>query len=284
MDRVRRNLLGGAMVAGAVLGVGKEAAAQNSVVSKPVEMPPPAAPNLTPQNNPDAEAIQAAISNYRDPKALKVVPVGQDWANLHRYHQANDDAKASPASARRVVMMGDSITDSWPGLSNGFFPQNGLVGRGISGQTTAQMVVRFWAEVIDLKPQVVHIMAGTNDIAENLDPYDFDQTTRNLMAMTALAKANGIRVVMGSVPPATSFGWRPERGNPSEHIVTLNDCIQMHCRKNGFVYADYWPVLANADGGLKPELGLDSVHPNAAGYALMGSVALGAIAAVQKKG
>ncbi len=271
------------MVAGAVLGVTKQASAQTGVVTKPAEMPPPTAPVLTPQNNADAEAIQTAISNYRDPKALKVVPVGQDWANLRRYHQANDDAKASPAPARKVVMMGDSITDSWPGLSNGFFPQNGLVGRGISGQTTAQMVVRFWPEVVELKPQVVHILAGTNDIAENLDPYDFDQTTRNLMAMAAMARANGIRVVMGSVPPATSFGWRLERGNPSALIKALNDWIQTYCRKNGLVYADYWPGLANTDGGLKAELGLDSVHPNAAGYAVMGPVALGAIAAAQKK-
>ena len=201
-----------------------------------------------------------------------------------RYRQANDDAKALPASARKVVMMGDSITDNWPGLSNGFYAQYGLVGRGISGQTTAQMVVRFWAEVIELKPQVVHILAGTNDVAENLDPYDFDQTTRNLAAMATMAKANGIRVVMGSVPPATSFGWRLERGNPVVLIRALNDWIQSYCRKNGFVYADYWPALAAADGSLKPELGLDSVHPNAAGYAAMGPVALGAIAAAQKKG
>lgn len=282
MDKVRRKLLGGALVGGAALGLAKAAIAQEA--TKPPELAKPQPPVIPPQADPDADAIQAAIRTYNDPKALKVTPVGQDWANLHRYHKANDDVRAMPASARRVVMMGDSITDNWPGLSGGFYPANGLVGRGISGQTTAQMVVRFWSEVVDLKPRVVHILAGTNDIAENLDPYDFEQTTRNLTAMTSMASGQGIRVVMGSVPPATSFGWKPDRGNPVELIKALNVWIVKHCRKNGFVYADYWPGLATVDGALKPELGLDSVHPNSAGYAAMAPVALAAIIHAAKAG
>lgn len=277
MDRVRRNLLGGALVAGSALGAAKQAIAQNAVVSKPAEVPQPVAPVVAPQSPADAPVSQDIVN-----RTVKPAPVSQDWANLRRYHQASSDAKAGPASARRVVMMGDSITDAWPGQSNGLFAKHGLVGRGISGQTTAQMVVRFWAEVVDLKPQVVHILAGTNDIAENLDLYDFEQTTRNLSAMAAMARANGIRVVMGAVPPATSFGWRLERGNPSALIKVLNTWIQTYCRKNNLVYADYWSVLANAEGGLKSELGVDSVHPNAAGYAVMVPIALNAIATARR--
>ncbi|HVZ30487.1 MAG TPA: GDSL-type esterase/lipase family protein [Asticcacaulis sp.] len=174
--------------------------------------------------------------------------------------------------------MGDSITAHWFELVPDFFTANGFVGRGISGQTTAQMIVRFYAEVIELKPRVVHILAGTNDVAENLDPYDFTQTSRNLMAMADLAAANRIKVVIGSVPPAISFAWRPERGNQAATIRTLNAWIESYCREKGYVYADYWPGLALPDGSLRAELGNDSVHPNAAGYAAMAPVAIAAIA------
>lgn len=265
-DVVRRGLLGGALVAGA-LGVAARASAQN-------------APQNTPQANPDAEKVQQALQDYNDPAALKVVPVGQDWANLHRYRAANATAAALPQEQRRAVLMGDSITDNWFNFEGDWFAANGLIGRGISGQTTAQMLVRFWPEVIALKPQAVHIMAGTNDIAENLDPYDPVATQNNLEAMAALAAVNGITVVMASVPPATSFSWRPEIGNPHDKIVALNTWIRAMCDSHGLVYCDYWPVLQNDAGGLKTELGIggDSVHPNKDGYDLMQPVALAAMA------
>lgn len=273
MDRQRRNLLAAALTGVAGLGVAKVAAAQN--------MPPvPPLPGVK-SGEMDIEAIKAALKSASD-TSLGLEPIGEDWANLHRYRMDNARVKALPASARQVVFMGDSISDAWPRNAPAFFDNHGFIGRGISGQVTAQMIVRFGAEVIDLKPRVVHILAGTNDIAENRDPYEFEQTTRNLAAMTAMARANGIRVVMGSVPPATSFAWKPERGNPVALIKALNVWIHKHCQANGFVYADYWPVLAMADGGLMPELGSDSVHPNAAGYAVMAPVALAAIEAALK--
>ena len=273
MDRQRRNLLAAALTGMAGLGVTKVAAAQT--------LPPvPPLPAIK-SDEPDIEAVKAALKRASD-SSLGLEPVGEDWAGLHRYRKDNARVKTLPASARQAVFMGDSITDAWPHNAPAFFDSHGFVGRGISGQVSAQMVLRFGAEVIDLKPRIVHILAGTNDIAENRDPYDFEQTTRNLSAMTAMARANGIRVVMGSVPPATSFGWKPEHGNPAAEIKALNVWIKAHCKAHGFVYADYWPVLAMADGGLKPQLGSDSVHPNAAGYAVMAPVALAAIEAALK--
>jgi lysophospholipase L1-like esterase len=272
MDGNRRKLLAGVM-AGAAGLMATRVAAQS--------LPPvPKLPAIK-GTEMDLESIKTALSRASD-KSLGLEPVGEDWANLLRYRKDNARVKALPPAARRAVFMGDSITDAWPRNAQAFFDGNGFIGRGISGQVTAQMVVRFEAEVVDFKPRVVHILAGTNDVAENRDPYDAEQTARNLSAMGAMAKANGIRVVMGSVPPATSFAWRPERGNRVAEIKALNAWIRKHCQANGFVYADYWPALATPEGGLKPQLGSDSVHPNAAGYALMAPVALSAIEAALK--
>ncbi len=276
MDRVRRNLLGGALVAGAGLGVARAASAQGISAVQPPELgTPPVQPQVTQSAGTSSSA--AALRTPAPAPTPKPRPA-PDWANLNRYKLANETAKTWPAAERRAVFMGDSITAHWFELVPEFFTGNGIVGRGISGQTTAQMVVRFYSEVIELKPKVVHILAGTNDVAENLDPYDFAQTSRNLMAMTDMAAAHKIHVVMGSVPPATSFGWRLERGNQSVAIRTLNAWIQSYCQERGYTYADYWPGLALPDGGLRPELGNDSVHPSAAGYAVMAPVALAAVA------
>lgn len=273
MDKERRNLLAAALTGVAGLGAARMAAAQS--------LPPvPKLPAIGDKDM-DLETIKAALARASD-KSLGLEPVGEDWANLLRYRKDNARVKALPASARRAVFMGDSITDAWPRNAQAFFDGHGFVGRGISGQVTAQMVVRFEAEVVDLRPRVVHILGGTNDVAENRDPYDAEQTARNLSAMGAMAKANGIRVVMGSVPPATSFAWKPARGNQVALIKALNVWIQKHCQANGFVYADYWPALATPEGALKPQLGSDSVHPNAAGYAMMAPIALAAIEAALK--
>ena len=267
-DMRRRTLLGGALAVGA--GITATAARAQSLSSN---LPPSNAPQV----NPDAEALQKALQGYDDKGTLEVVPVGQDWANLHRYRAANSELMKMTPNPLRTVMMGDSITDNWPGLSGNFFTANSLVGRGIGGQTTAQMVLRFTPDVIRLKPRVVHILAGTNDIAENQDPYDPVMTTNNLQTMISLAKANGIKVIMGSVPPATSFAWKPKASNPHDKIIALNKWILATCEAQGLIYVDYWSVLVGPDGGLKPELGLDSVHPNAAGYAVMAPLTLAAI-------
>ena len=258
-DIMRRGLLGGAVMA--ATAIAGRATAQNA-----------------PQANPDAEKLQQQLQDFNDPKLLQVLPIGQDWPNLHRYRTMNEDSVNQQVKPR-AVFMGDSITDNWAGFSADWFDGNNLIGRGIGGQTSSQMVVRFMPDVVALKPQVVHIMAGTNDVAENLDPYVFGDTANNLMAMVHMATAAGIRVVMASVPPATSFAWKPALGNRVDMIKALNSWIQGVCRDNGHVYCDYWPVLANSDGGLKTELGIngESVHPNKAGYDLMGPVALAAV-------
>jgi lysophospholipase L1-like esterase len=283
MDKTRRGLLGGALTAGAGLGLAGTALGQDLSAVRPPELgATPTQPQvpLSSDTTSSAAALRTPVAPPPAPPKPRPAP---DWANLSRYRSANEAAKTWAATERRAVFMGDSITAHWFELVPEFFTANGFVGRGISGQTTAQMVVRFYAEVIDLKPKVVHILAGTNDVAENLDPYDFAQTTRNLMAMTDMAAANHIRVVMGSVPPATSFSWRPDRGNQAETIRTLNAWIEAYCRAKGYTYADYWPGLALPDGGLKAEFGNDSVHPNAAGYAVMARVAIAAVAKAAKR-
>ena len=263
MDGMRRKLLTGALAGGAAMAVAAAARAQN-----------------VGQNNSEAENIQKALEDFNGPE-LNVTPVGEDWANLHRYHVANASAAALPDAQRRVVMMGDSITDNWakPQFSDSFYADNGLIGRGISGQVSAQMLVRFMADVVALRPKAVHIMAGTNDIAENKDPYDPVATTNNLQAMISLANLFGMKVLLGSVPPAISFPWHASVGNPHDKIVALNDWLKSVATAQGATYVDYWPVLATPDGGLKPELGIngDAVHPNAQGYALMQPILLAAV-------
>ncbi|MBW8734380.1 MAG: GDSL family lipase [Asticcacaulis sp.] len=284
MDR-RKLLAGGVMAGGAILA--GQAAAQTSSQAAtpqatiPATQVPEASPARPPQPSDAARAVQMAPAPV--PSSPNI-----DWANLKRYRQANAQAMALPAAQRSIVMMGDSITDNWakPEFGNGFFDANSLTGRGISGQVTGQMLVRFPPDVLALKPRVVHILAGTNDVAENQDPYDPAITVGNLQAMITLARANGLKVIVGSVPPATSFAWRPSRGNQLATIKALNDWIRAACAQQKLVYADYFSVLQGSDGGLNPELGIngDSVHPNAAGYAVMAPVLLAAVKTALSRG
>lgn len=268
----RRMLLTGGLMAGGAILAGQAVAQTSGQAATPTAQVPEASPATPPEPSDAARAVQAPPP----PPSPNI-----DWANLKRYRQANIQAMALPAAQRTVVMMGDSITDNWakPEHGNGFFDANAMIGRGISGQVTAQMLVRFPPDVLALKPRVVHIMAGTNDIAENQDPYDPAITTGNLSAMITLAKAAGMKVIVGSVPPATSFAWRPSRGNQLATIKALNDWLRATCARQKLVYADYFSVLQGPDGGLKPEFGIngDSVHPNAAGYAAMAPVLLAAV-------
>lgn len=268
----RRMLLTGGLMAGGAILAGQAAAQTTGQAATPSTQVPEASPVTPPEAQDAARVVQAPPP----PPSPNI-----DWANLKRYRQANVDALALAPAQRTVVMMGDSITDNWarPEHGNGFFDANGMIGRGISGQVTAQMLVRFPPDVLALKPRVVHILAGTNDIAENQDPYDPALTTGNLMAMITLARAAGMKVIVGSVPPATSFAWRPARGNPLATIQQLNEWIKATCARQKLVYADYVSVLQGPDGGLRPDLGIngDSVHPNAAGYAAMAPVLLAAV-------
>jgi len=205
-----------------------------------------------------------------------------DWAGLGRYREENSKVPAPATGEDRVVFMGDSITDAWIRKQPAFFSGKPHFDRGISGQTSPQMLIRFRPDVIDLKPKVVVILAGTNDLAANTGPMTPEETLGNLISMTELAKANGIRVVLSSVLPATVFGWRREMGNPAERIVALNAMIKDYAEKNGCVYLDYYPAMVNEEGGLKKEYAQDAVHPNEAGYDVMAPLAGKAVAQALK--
>lgn len=207
-----------------------------------------------------------------DPKVLQ-----SDWAWLCRYRA--DNAKVDPANPPQVVFIGDSITENWVQLDPGLFGQTRL-GRGISGQTSPQLLVRFWQDVVSLRPKVVHIMVGTNDIAGNTGPTTPQAYLNAVRSMMAIAEAKGIVVILGSIPPSSKFGWRPEI-QPAELIAYLNAKLRGMAIDHDAVFADYVPVLAGPDGGLRPEFGPDGVHPNAAGYAAMRPVAERAIAAAE---
>ncbi len=202
-----------------------------------------------------------------------------DWAQLGRY--AAENAALAPAAAgeRRVVFYGDSITDAWgrrPGTGD-FFPGKGYVNRGISGQTTAQMVVRFHPDVVRLKPAVVVILAGTNDVAGNTGPMTPEMTLEDFRAMAEMARANGIKVVITSILPAGDFPWRKGL-MPAPKIQALNARLEAWCKAEGMVWVDYYSALADASGAMKPGLSVDGVHPNAAGYAIMAPLAEAGIA------
>jgi lysophospholipase L1-like esterase len=163
--------------------------------------------------------------------------------------------------------MGDSITENW-GLADPQFFNGAIVNRGISGQTTPQMLVRFRADVITLRPQIVHILAGTNDVAGNTGPTRAQDYKDNIMSMAELARAHGIRVILGSIPPAASFSWRPQL-NPVPRIRELNRWLRDYAAQNTFDFIDYYTPLAGPAGELKSELGNDGVHPNRVGYRVM---------------
>ncbi|MDR7117215.1 SGNH/GDSL hydrolase family protein [Caulobacter sp. BE254] len=200
-----------------------------------------------------------------------------DWPFLQRYAAENAIDRDLPPERRRVVFMGDSITQGWRDARPALFADNGLLGRGISGQVTAQMLVRFWPDVVALKPAAVHILAGINDIAQNAGPYDIAATQANLQAMTTLAQANGIAVILATVTPAAEFPWRPGLG-PAAKVRALNAWIEAYAVERGAVLADYTAVLDDGAGGMKPGLAYDGVHPTREGYAVMEPVTLAAIA------
>lgn len=195
-----------------------------------------------------------------------------EFANWKRYASANAELGAPAKGENRVVLLGDSITDRWPRTSPSFFADNGFIGRGIGGQTSYQFLLRFREDVINLKPAVVVINYGTNDIAENTGKYDENLTLGNVCSMAELARANGIRVVLTSCLPAGGFGWHPAVAGAMEKIVSLNARVREYARKNNIPYVDYFDAMVTEDGtGMKPEYAVDTpgVHPNAAGYSVM---------------
>jgi lysophospholipase L1-like esterase len=207
----------------------------------------------------------------------------QDWANLNRFKVDNENLAVSSTGEKRVVFMGNSITEGWIKIHPDFFAGKSYVNRGISGQTTPQMLVRFRPDVIKLKPKVVLILAGTNDIAGNTGPSTLEMIMDNIISMTQLAKANGIKVILCSVLPAFDYPWKPGL-EPAEKIIALNKMIKDYAVKSGSIYLDYFSSLVDERKGLKAEYSKDGVHPNMEGYKVMEPLAEKAIArALNKK-
>ena len=202
----------------------------------------------------------------------------QDWPNLARYRSDNATIKPAASGEQRVVLMGDSITDGWGRNYGKFFPGKPYINRGISGQTTPQMLIRFRPDVIAHKPRAVVILAGTNDIAGNTGPMSLEDIQNNLASMADLAKANGIRVVMASVMPVSDYIRPQTPRRPNEKIRELNDWIKKYTAANGHVYLDYYSAMLDDKGVFKQELTYDGLHPNDAGYDVMLPLAEKAIA------
>jgi lysophospholipase L1-like esterase len=221
-----------------------------------------------------AHAIEGCGNQPNTAPALQPPLLLTDWAWLGHFREENEKLIASGTKVD-AVFLGDSITEGWVRTDPDFFAQ-GNVGRGISAQTTPQMLVRMHADVVALKPRVVHIMAGTNDIAQNTGPMTPQDTKNNLMAMCEIARAHGIRIVLGAVPPASKYWWRPEV-QPKAAAVALNEWIRGYADGIGAVFADYAAVLTDEQGDVKRNLAKDEVHPSPEGYAAMRAIAEAAI-------
>ncbi|GAB3722415.1 SGNH/GDSL hydrolase family protein [Hymenobacter agri] len=216
----------------------------------------------------EAEAAKkAADEAYRQRQEYLL---HNDWAYLERYAAANQRLPAPRPGRPRVVIIGNSITEGWVKADSAFFQGNTYeyVGRGISGQTSGKTLVRFRADVLDLHPAVVVLLVGTNDIAENSGPYNPQTTMNNLMSMCELARAHGVRVVLGSVAPATDFWWRKGL-NPAPKILALNQQLRAYATRQHFAYYDMHSALKDEQNGLRKAYGDDGVHPNLAGYRVM---------------
>ena len=192
----------------------------------------------------------------------------QDWPYLNRYQTENDKLSPLKLGEKRIVFMGDSITELWSVVHPSFFSEKSYINRGIGGQTSPQMLVRFRADVIALKPSVVVLLAGANDIAQNTGPSTLEMIANNIFSMVELAKANNIKVILCSVLPVFDFYWR-QGLEPAGKIVTLNKMISEYAYTNAIPYVDYYSAMVDEQKGLKSMYSEDGVHPNKAGYEVM---------------
>jgi lysophospholipase L1-like esterase len=192
----------------------------------------------------------------------------QDWANLKKYEQANKDLPNASSGDQRIVFFGNSITEGWSNIRPEFFKNPMYINRGIGGQTTPQMLIRFKQDVVSLSPDAVVILAGINDIAGNTGPSTIKMITDNIFSMAEIAKANNIKVIFCSVLPAADFPWRKGM-DPGPKVVELNRNLQAYSQKHNLVYVDYYSAMVDNGYGLRKALGSDGVHPNVAGYLIM---------------
>ena len=208
-----------------------------------------------------------------------------DWANLERYAAENHAIIENPDKQENlVVFLGNSITDYWPGVHPEFFADNNFVGRGISGQTTYQFLVRFRNDVVALHPAAVVINGGINDIAQNNYVYNEDITFGNLVSMAEIANANGIIVIMTSVLPSNRCGWRPDITDVAPKVASLNARIKEYAKKHGYAFIDYFtPMVYGEEGAINPAYSDDGVHPSPEGYTVMEQTALPIIKTTLKK-
>ena len=195
----------------------------------------------------------------------------QMMINLNKYKEENSSLGLPKQGENRIVFMGNSITEDWKSLSPNFFLENNYINRGIGGETSTQMLLRFRSDVINLKPSAVVILAGINDIAENQGPISISDIARNIFFMSQLASENNIKVILCSVLPAYDFPWRPGL-NPKDKVISLNDLIQKHAQEKSFEYVDYFSSMVDERKGLIKEYGNDEVHPNLEGYRVMESI------------
>jgi lysophospholipase L1-like esterase len=224
---------------------------------------------------PPGSPAAKALEDYRDSKAAAL---RDDFGEFARYRDANTALKPPALGEKRVVFFGDSITDIWPIAKD--FPDKPYVNRGIGGQTTRQMLIRFRADVINLQPAAVVILAGTNDIAGNTGPMTLEEIEGNYASLAELARANHIRVVMSSVLPIHNYTPKSENfyaQRSPDKILGLNRWLRDYCASNDCVYLDYFSAMVDPQGLLKKELAEDGLHPNAAGYAIMAPIAEAAI-------
>lgn len=192
----------------------------------------------------------------------------QDWANLSKYETENTLFQSKKSGEKRIVLMGDSITEFWLQIHSEFFEGKPYLDRGISGQTTAQMLIRFRQDVIQLQPDAVVLLAGVNDIAGNTGPTTPEKIFGNITSMVELAKANAIKVILCSILPANDFYWRPN-DKAAATIIQLNQLIKSYADKHNIPYVDFHAVMADASNGLPKEFSNDGVHPNLKGYQIM---------------
>lgn len=200
----------------------------------------------------------------------------QDWADLSHYKYQNIKLGLPSPEENRIIFMGNSITEGWGIIYPSFFSEKSYINRGISGQTTPQMLIRFKPDVINLKPKVVIILAGTNYIAGNTGPSTLEMIMDNIASMAELAIVNHIKVILCSVLPVYDYSWKPGL-NPAEKIVELNKLIKNYANKNGIIYLDYYSSMVDEQKGFKKEYSEDGVHPNEAGYKIMSPLAEEAI-------